>query len=512
MGGGQGLGPLHLVLGLHRHHPHPLGVPGGFRGEGGGVEHHAPPVAGAHRHLLILGQQAGGHQGEPVAVGPGELAPPGLGPVGGQLHPGGLAVAEEKQQVGGVVPRGAGPDEFFLRLHSQPGGEVVPQQAGLGVVEVGQAGFVALLLVGEHQQLVPVGPLPLEAGAVPLLVLLLPAHAQGLGGDLLEVPLPGDEHVHRVGGYVRPGGGLDLRRLPVLVEDLGAPGGGVLLFDVLQLLGDDPLDPVWGADDLLQIRDLVLQGGGLLCPLQDIFLVDVPQADIRHILRLDLVDAEADDQVGHHLGLLLRLPDDADGLVDVQQDALEALEQVELLLLLLADVPGAAAHPVHPPRRPLLQNLPHPHHPGHPGDEDIEVAGKGVLQGGGLEQPGHEHRRVGPPLQVDGQLQAVEIRLVPHIGDLLDPARLHQLRHLVQDGLHSGGVGDLIDLDDVVRLDVPPLGPQAHRAPARAVDLRQRGPVIQQLAPGGEVGGLQNAQQVHAGVPQVGDGGVAHLA
>ena len=40
------------------------------------------------------------------------------------------------------------------------------------------------------------------------------------------------------------------------------------------------------------------------------------------IFGLDLVNAEADHQVGHYLGVLLGLPDDVDGPVDVQQDAL----------------------------------------------------------------------------------------------------------------------------------------------------------------------------------------------
>ena len=39
------------------------------------------------------------------------------------------------------------------------------------------------------------------------------------------------------------------------------------------------------------------------------------------------------DQIGDNLGLLLRLPDDLDGLVDIQQNPLKALEQVQLLLL-----------------------------------------------------------------------------------------------------------------------------------------------------------------------------------
>ncbi len=455
------------------------------------MEHHAPPVAGPHGHLLVLGEQQGRHQGEFIAVGPGELAPPGLGLVGGQLHPGGLAVVEEEQQVGGVVPRGAGPDKPLVRVHAQLGGQVVPQHAGLGVVEVGQPCFVALLRIGEHQQLVGVGPLPLEEGAVPLLVFLFAAHPQGLGGDLFEVPLPGDEHVHRVGGDLLNGrGGLGLGRLLVLVDNLGAPGGGVLFFHVLQLVGDDLFDPGGGGDDVPQVGDLPLQAGGLGGALEDILLVDVAQPDIRHILGLHLVDAEADDEVGHHLGLLLRLPDDADGLVNVQQDAPQALEKVQLFLLALTDEIGAPAHPVHPPGGPLRQNLAHPHHPGHPGDEDIEIAGEGILKGGHLEQPGHQLVRVGPPLQVDGQLHAVEVGLVPHVGDFLDLPPLDQLGYLVQDGLHGGGVGDLVHLDEVILLDIAPLGPQPKGPPAGAVNAGQRRPVVQELPPGGEVRGL----------------------
>ena len=104
----------------------------------------------------------------------------------------------------------------------------------------------------------------------------------------------------------------------MLINDHGAPGGGVLLFHVLQLVGDDFFDPGGGADDVPQVGDLVFQGGGLLGALEDIFLVDVAKPDVRHVFRLNLVNAEADNQVGHHLGLLLRFPDDADGLVNVQ--------------------------------------------------------------------------------------------------------------------------------------------------------------------------------------------------
>ena len=184
---------------------------------------------------------------------------------------------------------------------------------------------------------------------------------------------------------------------------------------------------------------------------------------------------------------------------------------MELLLLPVHGEIGAPAHGVHPPGGPLLQDLPHAHHPGHPGDEDVEVAGLAVQQGGGAEQLGHELVRVGAPLQVDGQLQAGQVALVPHVGDLPGLARLHQLDDLLFDGLDGGGVGDLIDLDQVFFFDIAPLGADLKGAPARAIDVAEGGLVIQQLAAGGQVGGLQRLHQVALRVLQIGDGGVAHL-
>ena len=52
-----------------------------------------------------------------------------------------------------------------------------------------------------------------------------------------------------------------------------------------------------------------------------------------------------------------------------------------------------------------------------------------------------------PALEVDGQLQAGQVRLVAHVGDLPDLAGLDQFGHFVHDGLGGGGVGDLVDLD-----------------------------------------------------------------
>ena len=298
----------------------------------------------------------------------------------------------------------------------------------------------------------------------------------------------------------------------VAVHDLRAAGHGVLLPHLRQLVHNDAADAAGLGQCVLQIVDLVGQRRRLLHPLEDVLLVDVPQLDLRHILRLHLIDAKADHQVGDDLGLLLRLPDDPDGLIDIQQDTLQALQQMQLFLFLVEDVVHPALDAVGAPGRPFGEELPHPHDPGHAGNEDVEVAADGVLQGRQAEQLGHQLIRLHAALQVDGQLQTAQVRLVPHIADLLDLTGLHQLRHLVQNGLDGGGIGDLVDLDDIFLLVVPPAGADLQAAPARGIDAPQVVAVADDLAAGGKVRRQQGGGDVVVRVFQAGDGGVAHLA
>ena len=295
------------------------------------------------------------------------------------------------------------------------------------------------------------------------------------------------------------------------VEELRPPGHSVLFAHLLQLAHDDLPDPGRLLQGVLQVGDLLLQVLGLLDPLEDILLVDIPQLDLRHIFRLDLVDAEADHQVGDNLGLLLGLPDDADGLVDVQQDALQAQQQVQLVLFAVQYEIHPPPHALRAPGRPLVQNLPHAHDPGHPGDENVEIAADRVLQGRQAEQLGHQLLRVRAALEVDGQLQARQVRLVPHVADLADFPGLDELGDLVEDDLDGGGVGDFIEFDEVCLLVIPPPGADLHAAPAGAVQLPQLRRVADDLAPGGEIRSQQCGGHVVVRVFQQGDGGVAHL-
>ena len=76
---------------------------------------------------------------------------------------------------------------------------------------------------------------------------------------------------------------------------------------------------------VFEVFDLLLQVFDVLQPLQDELPVQMTQLDLRNVLRLDLIDAEADHQVRHDLRFLFGLADDLDGFIDVEQDLLETL-------------------------------------------------------------------------------------------------------------------------------------------------------------------------------------------
>ena len=205
-----------------------------------------------------------------------------------------------------------------------------------------------------------------------------------------------------------------------MIQELCFPGLTELFRDLLQFLDDEAPNPAVAVQGRLQLLDLPLQVTGFCRPLQDILLVDVSQLNLRHKLRLDLIDAEANHQVGDHLCLQLRSPDDGNGLVNVQENSLQALQQVELLPFFPQLEEDPALHALAAPGSPLLQDLSHSHHPGHTGDENIKIAGVGIHQCGLSEQLLHQLLRVRPPLQVDGQLQARQVRLIPHICNFPD--------------------------------------------------------------------------------------------
>ena len=185
---------------------------------------------------------------------------------------------------------------------------------------------------------------------------------------------------------------------------------------------------------------------------------------------------------------------------------------MQLILLLCQVEVHPAADAVHAPGRPLLQDLAHAHDSWVAAHQDIEVAGKSILQGGELEELLHQLIRVDAPLQVDGQLQAGQVRLIPHVVDLPDLAGLDQLCHLVNDGFRRGGIGNLVDFYNIFLGQIAPAGADLEAAPAGAVNVLHGRPVIDDLTAGGKVRRGHGGEQVMLRVPEIIDGGLADLA
>ena len=176
--------------------------------------------------------------------------------------------------------------------------------------------------------------------------------AQALGRDLFKVALPGKEHSHRVVRHSFFLGGSILFRQ--VVQDFAATGLAVFLCYIVQFVDDDAADAGGLCQHIVQVGNVLFQLLDLAGALEDVFPVQVSQLDLCHIVGLHLVNAKADHQVGHHLGLLLGGADDTDRLVDIQQDGSKTLQQVQPLFLAVQVVVGAAAHALNAERRPLL--------------------------------------------------------------------------------------------------------------------------------------------------------------
>ena len=338
---------------------------------------------------------------------------------------------------------------------------------------------------------------------------MLTGHPQGLRRDLFKISFAGIEHGN---GIIRHAFVLVLILGQLrLVQDLAAARLAVLLGDRRQFVDDDPFDFCRAVQDILQPGDVRFQVRRFLCTPEDVFAVQVAQLDLSHILCLHLVDAEADHQVGHHLGFLFGLAHNAHSLVDIQQNGLQALEQMQALFLALQIVIRTAAHALGAERGPLTQYLAHAHHTRHARDEDIEIAWETVLQRRHAEQLLHHLVRVLPALEVNGQLEAVEIRLVAHVADLFYAAGFYELGDLVHNGLDRGRGRDLGHLDHIAVFLVLISGAHAHAAPARIIDPADILLIVQDIAAAHEIRCGQGGADVMIRVFKQGNGGLAQL-
>ena len=235
------------------------------------------------------------------------------------------------------------------------------------------------------------------------------------------------------------------------------------------------------------------------------------QADLRHKFRLCLVDAEADHEVRHDLGFLIRLAHNAHRLVNVEQDGLQAPQKMQLFLLVLQIAGGAAPHAGNAERRPLPQQLAHTHDARHTVHQHIEIAGEAVFQRRHAEQLLHELVRVCPPLEIDRDLQAVQPRLVADIRNLAQLALLDEIHHLFHDGFHRRGRRNLCDIHTVGRGIIGIARAHAEAAAARGIDVLHLLFVVDNPSAAREVGRLERGEHVKLRISDEADRRLADL-
>ena len=325
-----------------RHRRHTLGIPCCFKRQNGGIHDQGASVAHGHEEVFFLRQMYQTHQRALVRIGTHQLLPVRFGAVGLQGDMRELAVGKGQDQAAAVVVRVDHVEDRLSLVHTQKGREETAQEGGLGRLDVAEAQTVDLLAVGEEEKLVMVRALEAPPEAVAFLVLLLGGHAEGLGRDLLEVALFREEDRDRV--RVRRLLFGEFRQL-ILIHDARAARGREVFVDLLKLGDQDGAQAPAAVQGGLEVRDVLLQGVNLGGAFEDILAVDVPQADLRHVLGLLLVDAEAHHQVRHHVGLQLGVADDLDGAVDVQEDG-EVRRDDRFLLHAEQAVQADSTHPL----------------------------------------------------------------------------------------------------------------------------------------------------------------------
>ena len=443
-----------------------------------------------------------------VRVCAGQAAAVGLGREALERKARCLAVLKDRNHAALIVSRQQRKDRHFALVHSQLGRQIIAQYRRFAVVKVMQMRLVCLLMVGQEHDLGLIAALGLPDDLVAVLELVLGRHPPGGRRNLLKVAVPGQEYQHGVifnmVGLIK---GFDRIR----TDDIGTAGRRILFDDILQLLDDDTADFGRTADDALQLLNLSRQRLGLLCALEDILLIDMPQLDLGDEFGLRLINAETNHQIRDDLGVLLGLADDLDCPVNIQQDLAQALQQMQLGLLFAQVKVDTAAHAACTPGRPLLQQGAHAQHAGHAPDEHIEVARTGVHQRRHAEQPVHELVRVSAALEVYGDLEAAQVRFVTDIRDFPDLAGLDQLGHLIDDRLDGRGVWDLRDLDEVLFFEVAPLAAHLEGAAPGLIDLTHLGLIQDDLAAGREIRRRQGGHDIVIWVFDAGNGRAADL-
>mmetsp|Transcript_57652 Transcript_57652/g.135681 ORF Transcript_57652/g.135681 Transcript_57652/m.135681 type:complete len:823 (+) Transcript_57652:883-3351(+) len=303
---------------------------------------------------------------------------------------------------------------------------------------------------------------------------------------------------------------------PLVGLDQGAAVVAVLLGVGFDLLDDGAAQRGGRAEDVFELGTLVTQLGQLLLDLDRLQPGQLAQPDFEDVLGLAVAQVEARDQ-----GLLglVRLADDADDLVDVQQHQLPALEHMDALVDLGQAMLGAAAHRGLTEAHPLAQHLAQALLRGAAvGADHGQVDRRAALQAGvgqqrvdqvlllhraalGLEDDAHrrvlaglvahavQHRQqAGLELQLLGR-QRLFAGLDLGVGELLD-----LLQHLLRAGAVRQLGDDQLPLATGQVLDLP-ARPQLEAAAARHIGRANLLRRADELAAAGEVRAGQQLEQ-----------------
>ena len=162
------------------------------------------------------------------------------------------------------------------------------------------------------------------------------------------------------------------------------------------------------------------------------------QLDLGYILRLNLIDAEANHQVRYNLDLLVGLADNLDRLVDIEKDFFKSLQKVQPLSLFGAIIEGTALDTLNTESNPLVKQFFYSENTRNTCDKHVEVAGVAVLEGGQLEELCHQLVGVGAALEVNCYFETVKTCFVADIRDFLDLALLYEVNDFLNDDLAGG--------------------------------------------------------------------------
>ena len=284
-------------------------------------------------------------------ISTGKLSAVGFCSKGRELHLCDFTVFKDVYQVSAEISRQQHEDWCLILIHAKFLGQIITQNTGLGIIKVIKMSLIGLSLIGEENNLCLVGTLKGLTQTVSLIELLIAADTQGLGNDLLKITVLGQEDID---GIV-----LNLLTLViflnlVLIDDLRPALGGILLNDGFQFLDNQIAQFAFAGQNIFQTVDLIFQIRNFFQPLEDMFLVDVAQFDLCNEFSLNFVDTKPNHQVGDDFGIFLRVADNGDGTINVQQDLSQTLQQMKFCLFLLQVMVQLAADTLGTPSRPFF--------------------------------------------------------------------------------------------------------------------------------------------------------------